>query len=181
MGQPVLQAATAAAALVHTARCQPAWFVDLARIRHAGGDYLATRSANTRQQLRRSERFFQSSGPVVLQHAETSETAHAMLDQMATLHQATWESRGKPGSFAAPLFTRFHHALIEAGFPRREVTLARVSSGQADHRIFCIISPGDGGSRHIKAASPIVDNDNRAKPGLTCHFAAIRDALATRG
>jgi CelD/BcsL family acetyltransferase involved in cellulose biosynthesis len=174
--QPVLQAARAAAALVHTIRCQPAWSVDLAAIRHAGGEYLATRSANTRQQLRRSDRFYLANGPILLQHAESLEIAHAMLDQMADLHQTTWEGRGKPGSFASPLFRRFHHALIEAGFPRGEVTVTKISSGGTVIGFLYNfiwrrwISAYQSGFAYR-------DDENRAKPGLTCHLAAIRDAL----
>lgn len=175
VGQPVLQAAMAVAALVHTTRCQPAWFVDLASIRHAGGDYLATRSANTRQQIRRSERFFQANGPIALHHADSLGSAHAMLDRMAELHQATWERRGKPGSFASPLFRRFHHTLIDAGFPRREVTVVEISSGGTVIGLLYNFM----WRRWISAyQSGFVyrDGENRAKPGLTCHLAAIRDA-----
>jgi CelD/BcsL family acetyltransferase involved in cellulose biosynthesis len=176
VGQPVVQAARTEAALIHTTRCQPAWFVDLAAIRHAGGKYLATRSANTRQQLRRSDRFYQAHGPIALQHAGSLETAHAMLDQMAELHQTTWEGRGKPGSFASPWFRRFHHALIDEGFPRRELTIMKISSGGTIIGFLYNfmwrkwISAYQSGFAYRNDA-------NRAKPGLTCHFAAIRDAL----
>jgi CelD/BcsL family acetyltransferase involved in cellulose biosynthesis len=176
VGHPVLQATTSAAALVHTRRCQPAWFVDLATIRHSGDDYLATRSANTRQQLRRSERFYQANGPIELQHAESLETAHAMLDRLADLHQASWEGRGKRGSFASPLFRRFHHALIEEGFPRREVTVAKIASGGTTiGYLYNFVW-----RRWISAYQSgfaYQGDENRARPGLTCHLAAIHDAL----
>ena len=176
VGKPVLQATTSAAALVHTTRCQPAWFVDLATIRNSGGDYLTTRSANTRQQLRRSNRFYQANGPIALQHAESLENAHAMLDRLAELHQTSWEGRGKPGSFASPLFRRFHHALIQAGYPRREVTVAKISSGGTIIGYLYNfvwrrwISAYQSGFAYR-------DDGTHAKPGLTCHLAAIRDAL----
>jgi CelD/BcsL family acetyltransferase involved in cellulose biosynthesis len=175
VGQQVLQA-TRAAALVYTTRCQPAWFVDLAAMRQAGGGYLATRSANTRQQLRRSDRFYQANGPITLQHAESLESAHAMLDRMAELHQTTWEGRGKPGSFASPLFRRFHHALIESGFPRREVTVIKLSSGGTIIGFLYNFIWRSWISAY-QSGFAYRDDENRAKPGLTCHFAAIRDAL----
>ena len=52
-----------------------------------------------------------------------------MLDRMAELHQAVWEARGKPGSFSALFFCRFHYALIEVGIPRGEIALLKVLSG----------------------------------------------------
>jgi CelD/BcsL family acetyltransferase involved in cellulose biosynthesis len=176
VGQAVLQATRTVAALLDTTRCQPAWFVDLAAIRHAGGDYLATRSANTRQQLRRSDRYYQANGPIRLQHAEALDAAHVMLDRMADLHQATWEGRGKPGSFASPLFRRFHHALIEAGFPRREVTVMKISSGGTTIGFLYNFMWRNWMSAY-QSGFAYLDDANRAKPGLTCHFAAIRDGL----
>jgi CelD/BcsL family acetyltransferase involved in cellulose biosynthesis len=176
VGQPVMQAAQTAATLVHTTRSQPAWFVDLAAIRHAGGEYLATRSANTRQQLRRSDRFYQANGPITLQHASSLENAHAMLDRMAELHQTTWEGRGKPGSFASPMFRRFHHALLEAGFARREVTVTKISSDETIIGLLYNFMWGNWISAY-QSGFAYRDDVNRAKPGLTCHFAAIRDAM----
>ncbi|MFL5257238.1 MAG: GNAT family N-acetyltransferase, partial [Rhodopila sp.] len=127
IGEQSLTAARRAADLVVMRRSQKSPFVDLAAIRRSGGDYLAGRSANTRQQLRRSNRFYERDGPIGVEHATSVESAHAMLDQMATLQQAVWQRRGKPGSFAPPFFRQFHTALIEAAFPRQEVTVARIS------------------------------------------------------
>src|SRR5271168_2846005 len=53
VGAPVFVAARLAACLVLTRRSQVSPFIDLAAVRRAGGDYLAGRSANTRQQIRR--------------------------------------------------------------------------------------------------------------------------------
>ena len=120
VGDAVLAASRRAAGLVRVGRSQPSPFVDLAALRRQGGDYLAGRSANTRQQIRRSERFY---GPIAVERAATVEAAHAMLDEMAGLHQAAWTARGQPGCFARPFFRRFHRALIAAGVPRGEVAL----------------------------------------------------------
>lgn len=62
VGAPVLAAARLAAGLVVTRRSQASPFVDLTAIRRSGGDYLAGRSANTRQQIRRSDRFTSETG-----------------------------------------------------------------------------------------------------------------------
>jgi CelD/BcsL family acetyltransferase involved in cellulose biosynthesis len=176
VGEAVCTSARRAACLIHITRRRPSWFIDLAAVRQQGGDYLAERSANTRQQLRRSNRFYELYGPIVLTHAKSLEAAHAMLDRMADLHQAAWEGRGKPGSFASPFFRRFHHALIEAGLPRKELTVMQISCGET---IIGFLYNFIWGGRMSAYQSGFAyrGDESRAKPGLTCHFAAIRDAL----
>lgn len=155
-------------------RSQPSPFVDLAAIRDGGGDYLGSRSANTRQQIRHSDRLYE---PVVLERAQTADAAHVMLDEMAVLHQATWAARGKPGSFAVPFFGRFHHALIERGFQRGEIALERISSGSQTIGILYNFVWRQAMLAY-QSGFTYREHEPRAKPGLTCHHAAIDDALA---
>jgi CelD/BcsL family acetyltransferase involved in cellulose biosynthesis len=176
VGCAVLVAARRAAPLIHTVRCQPARFIDLAAIRRSGQGYLAGRSANTRAQLRRSDRFYETAGPITLERADTVSAAHAMLDGMADLHQAVWEGRGQPGSFASPFFQRFHHSLIEAGFARGEVAVMKISSGgTVIGFLYNFIWRGQMSA--YQSGFVYQDDETKAKPGLTCHFAAIREAL----
>jgi CelD/BcsL family acetyltransferase involved in cellulose biosynthesis len=176
LGEAAFALARRSAPLVHVCRRQPSWFVDLAAIRRIGGDYLAGRSANTRQQVRRSDRFYEQDGPIVLAHAESVESAHAMLGRMADLHQAAWVARGKPGSFASPFFRRFHHALIETGFSRGEVTVIKISSGETVVG-FLYNFMWRGRVFAYQSGFAYRGDPGRAKPGLTCHAAVIRDAL----
>jgi hypothetical protein len=39
-----------------------------------------------------------------------------MIEDMIPLHQAYWQSRGRPGAFANPEFLSFHRRLISDGF-----------------------------------------------------------------
>jgi CelD/BcsL family acetyltransferase involved in cellulose biosynthesis len=151
-------------------------FVDLAAIRRAGGDYLAGRSANTRQQIRRSDRFYQRSGPIRLQCATTVSCAHRMLDRMAELHQSVWQARGKPGCFFVPFFRRFHHALIAIGVPRGEIALFEVLSGD-DTVGFLYNFVWKGRMSAYQSGFSYRRREAQAKPGLTCHHAAILAAL----
>ena len=172
-----LAAARASAGLVWSRRSRMSPFVDLRALRRSGVDYLAARSANTRQQIRRSDRFYGREGTIEPKRAETVAEAWAMLDAMGILHQATWTARGKPGSFAEPFFRRFHRALIEVALPRGEVVLLRV---------FCCatvigILYGFSFRGRLLAYQSGFDygaEDRQAKPGLTCHHAAIRHSLA---
>ena len=176
VGAPVLAAARLAAGLVLTRRSQASPFVDLAAIRRSGGDYLAGRSANTRQQIRRSDRFYERNGPIKLERAGSVSSAHAMLDRMAALHQAVWEARGKSGSFSVPFFRRFHDALIEAGVPRGEVALLEISCGETTiGLLYNFIWKGRMSA--YQSGFVYQPDEAQAKPGLTCHHLAIRAAL----
>jgi CelD/BcsL family acetyltransferase involved in cellulose biosynthesis len=176
VGAPVLAAARHAACLVLTRRGQVSRFVDLASIRCSGGDYLAGRSANTRQQIRRSDRFYERNGPIRLERAGSVSSALFMLDRMAELHQAVWEARGKPGSFSVPFFRRFHDALIEAGVPRGEIALLEVLSGETTIG-FMYNFVWKGRMSAYQSGFAYCGREGQAKPGVTCHYAAIRAAL----
>jgi hypothetical protein len=143
--------------------------------------YIGRRSANTRQQIRRSDRAFAAFGPLAIAAAETEAMAHAWLDEMAELHQATWTARGQPGSFADSFFGRFHHALIGRGMPRGEIALLRVTAGD---RVVGILYNFRLRDRMLAYQSGFAYDgaDARFKPGLTCHRMAIemaaRDGVA---
>lgn len=166
-----------ASSLVRVARSQASPFVDLAGIRAACGDYLATCSANTRQQIRRSDRFYEREGPITLQRADSVQVAWAWLDEMAVLHQATWNARSHPGSFARPFFRRFHRALIETAHPRCEIALLKVLCNGS---VIGILYGFVWRRQMLAYQSGFVYRQDRsvAKPGLTCHSHAIRQALA---
>jgi CelD/BcsL family acetyltransferase involved in cellulose biosynthesis len=176
VGEPVLAAVRPAAGLVRVERSQASPFVDLAGLRASGGDYLAGRSANTRQQIRRSDRLYERDGPIQVERAHAVETAVAMLDEMAMLHQAAWQARGQPGSFARPFFRRFHRELIVDAVPRGEVAMMRVSS---DATVIGILYNFRHRGRMLAYQSGFAyrTDEPQAKPGLTCHHRAIQSAL----
>lgn len=172
IGQPTLAAVRAAAQLTCVVRTRASPCADLSLPRLTGDDFLAGRSANTRQQIRRSDRQY---GDVAAERAESVAAAERMLDDMAALHQAAWIARGQPGSFAAPFFRRFHSALIHEALPRGEIALLEVSAAGRKIGILYNFIFRDrmhayqSGFDYPAAAGP-------AKPGLTCHHAAIRYA-----
>jgi CelD/BcsL family acetyltransferase involved in cellulose biosynthesis len=171
----MLEAARAAGP-VTIRRSEEAPWIDLARLR-AGGDFLDGLSANTRYQLRRSDRDYAALGTLAAQRAATAAEAHGWLDELATLHQATWTARGHPGVFAHNFFPRFHHALIDRGMARGEIDLLRVTAGaQVVGLLYNFRYRGralayQGGFTYAGAG-------RHQKPGLTCHHQAIRFAAA---
>jgi len=150
-------------------------YVDLAAIRNAEGNYLAGRSANTRQQVRRSLRHY---GDATLARAGTETQAQAWLDALIALHEATWRRRGRAGAFASPFLRRFHQALVARTLARGQLDLLCVTAAgrevgylynfRAGGRVFAYQS----GLEHRP-------DEPQLKPGLTCHTLAIQAALAS--
>jgi CelD/BcsL family acetyltransferase involved in cellulose biosynthesis len=171
-----VRAATAASAaetgLTRCARSLTAPSVELNSTRQC---FLDGRSANTRQQLRRSIRDYTKIGGILVERAETLSQANEFLGGMAALHQATWEARGKPGAFANPFFTRFHRALIAAGLKRGEIDLLRIAAGP--HTIgFLYNFRYRGHSLAYRSGFDYAAAGRHGKPGMTCHYEAIRFA-----
>lgn len=171
--------ATVSASEIGAVQCNrtlPAPFVDLG----AGSDnFLARRSANTRQQVRRSNRDYAAIGTVTIDRADTLARAHEFLDGLEALHQASWMAREQPGAFANPFFGRFHRALIARGLGREEVDLFRIAAGpQTIGFLYNFLYRGV--SLAYQSGFDYAGAGRHGKPGLTCHYEAIRFA-ARRG
>ncbi|MDR3418100.1 MAG: GNAT family N-acetyltransferase [Nevskia sp.] len=171
------RAAIAGGGYVCELRARPAPFVDLAALRRAGTGFLQNLSANTRYQLRRSARRYAEAGPLAIQRPADLADAWQFLDELAVLHQATWQRRGLPGMFASPDFLRFHRTLLARALPRGEVDLLRMTAGgrafgylynfRFRGRVLTYQSGFD-----YAAAGP------HEKPGMTSHHLAIEASAA---
>jgi CelD/BcsL family acetyltransferase involved in cellulose biosynthesis len=148
-------------------------FVDLAALREANRPYLAALSANTRYQLRRSDRCYEA---LTINRAASREEAVGLLEQLEVLHQSTWQRRGRPGAFAAPYFKRFHTALIERGFEHGAIAVLRVGSGSKTVGILYNFE-WRGRVMAYQSGFDYAGAGTHQKPGLTCHHQAIEDAL----
>ena len=151
-------------------------FIDLDAVRGMAGGYLAGRSANTRQQLRRSARRHAERGELVLRRAATAAEALDWLDPLMALHGESWRRRGLPGAFADPFMRRFHQALIGRAAARGEVDLLRLDAGATaigylyNFRLGGRVYAYQSGFDYAEAGS-------QAKPGLTCHHLAVERAI----
>ena len=177
VGEVTLRVLRRIAGQVRVAKQSDSPFLDLMAIRRAGDDYLATRSANTRQQIRRSNRFYSALGRMTVDRPDSAAAAHAMLDTMACLHQASWQARGKPGAFANPFFARFHHTLIDTAFPRGEIDLVAIAAGGATIGILYNLRDRHG-LRAYQSGFDYPAAGQAGKPGLTCHHIAIQQGLS---
>ncbi len=162
--------AAAAGGLAWRQELRDAPYICLDAARAAGGDWLATLSANTRYQIRRSDRLY---GELAVQAAQTPAQGAEYLAELMALHDRRWGARG---AFATPWLRRFHAALVERLALRGELDMLRISAGGAV--VGLLYNFRKQGRVHAYQSGWAEPADAHRKPGLTCHHAAIRLALA---
>ncbi len=158
-------------------RVRESYAMDLARIRTSGGDPLTGLSSNSRSQIRRSMKEYQTLGALTLAVASDVDQALVWMDEMIALHQAHWTSKGLPGAFATPEFVSFHQALVRAGVGRGEVQLMRIAAG--DRTLAVLYSFIHGGRVYFYQGG--LDYgliEKHARPGLVAHVMAARHHAA---
>ncbi len=157
-------------------QCRVAPRVTLDPIRRAGTDYLGSRSANTRYQLRRALRAYAARGEVVLAKAEQPAEALGWLTAMIALHEARWQAEGRPGAFASDYLRRFHHALVLRAIEAGALDMVRVTAGEEIvGYLYNFRLRG-----HVHAyQSGFSTATGHEKPGMACHALAIQHALDT--
>ncbi|MGH7063529.1 MAG: GNAT family N-acetyltransferase, partial [Stellaceae bacterium] len=109
--RPLPGAAVEGRGLARAETVVPSYIVELGRLADSRGDLGSVLSANARQQLRRSFRHFERSGPLSLREAATPAEAAAFFAAMKALHCASWQRRQKPHSFSRSFFEPFHRLL----------------------------------------------------------------------
>jgi CelD/BcsL family acetyltransferase involved in cellulose biosynthesis len=173
------QAICAAGLATHVHALKSTASIDLKALTTAGGDYLATLSANTRQQIRRAIRLYEARGPVVLEAAESVEQALAWFDAMGALHEAAWRGRGdEGGAWRFAFLVAFHRRVIERSFPHG-VEIVRIScGGRPIGYIHCLIRGGWIGSYLSGFA---YEDDNKVKPGLVSFCLYVQHRLNIGG
>lgn len=154
-------------------RISAAPYVELSSLFSNVDSYIDTLSKNTRHQLRRSLRLYESKGALSLNRPQSNQAAHACLERLATLHQNHWNSRGKPGAFSNLAFRKFHTELVEKAFSQNVVDLVEVKV--ADQTIGILYNFVYSGSVSSYQSGFSYDPDNRLKPGLVCHALAVSD------
>lgn len=146
-------------------------FVDLEKVRAAGGDCLVCLSANRRSQLRRSLRLLQDRGTVDVHAAQNVDQALRYFDDLKTLHQSHWKKKGEPGAFSNPRWEVFHRELIKAGVPNGSAQLLRISAGECV--IGYIYSLVRNGYVSMIQSGINYELDGKIHPGEVCHMLAI--------
>lgn len=154
----------------------PAYVADLATLRDDKQDYLSSLSSNTRSAIKRSIKAYEAAyGPVRLEAASTVPEGMLMLDQLIGLHQASWNARGLPGSFASPHFTEYTRQLVETLLPLGKVYVLRVMAGA--RLVGVLLNFLHAGSMQNYQSGLAPEESNKLKPGLTAHALAAQFAL----
>lgn len=116
--------------LVQTDRIDLCPFVDLHSIRSSGKNYLSSRRNHIRSQIRRSLRNLEEIHPLSIRQAQSHQEARVFLDELISLHQAHWTSKGLPGAFSSPQFSAFHRGITRRAFASGTIHLLRISHGE---------------------------------------------------
>lgn len=167
--------AQASALASHIRWESPSYGVDLWSLRSAGQAYLESLSRNTRHQIRRAQRLYEESGPVVLERPKTVDEAEFIFNSITPFHVARWGSGQSGSCFENPEFMRFHHQYIRTHWKQGGADLIVLKAGGETLAIFYNLIYRNrvyfylGG---IKA-----EKDNKLKPGLLGHKLCIQDYL----
>ncbi len=175
LGVPNLNSASAFNVLIEES--MPSFFVDLQKIRDSGMDFLKLLSSNKRSQIRRSIKQYELGGKIQLYEAQNTEEALSMLDQLASLHQLEWASKGQPGAFSNPYLYQFHRDLISSRFEEKEMQLLHIYNKKMTiGYLYSFVYEGrvlfyQCGFNYLA--------DNNYRPGLVSHYFAILHNAST--
>ncbi len=145
-------------------------------------DVLSALGSNTRYNIRRSMRLFDSTfGRQKIEWAETREQAKDILAELIELHQKRWQRVKKPGAFPTDRTKRYHEDLIDALslWPQGFLIVFRLKQGNMT--IGCVFNFIDEERQALlyKSGFPFFD-DNRLKPGLVT-LAVFMEECKRRG
>jgi CelD/BcsL family acetyltransferase involved in cellulose biosynthesis len=173
--EPRFAAIAAAGFKTHVQALKTTAQVDLAAVRAAGGDYLATLSANRRQQIRRAIRLYEDRGPLSLRAAGGVEEARDWFEAMGRLHEQAWRARGEGGAWRFPFLLAFHRRLIDTAFADGGIEIVRVDCGGAP--IGYIHGLVRGGWIGSYLSGFAYEADNKARPGLVSFALYVQEKL----
>lgn len=169
---PEVARAVAALDLACDSESRACPWVDLAKCGGSVDGYLAALTRNTRGQVRRAQRLAAGTEGLTVHRAQTYAEKVQALDELRRLHQVTWRSRGKPGVFADARFNLFVSALLFAP----GVELLHVGAGT--RTVGVLLNFVHRGHVYAYQSGFAYEQDNRCKPGLVCHTAAIAESIA---
>lgn len=152
------------------------YYVDLTASATTLDAFLGRLSRNTREQIRRSIRHYQEQGELRVQRAESVEQAESFLAELAALHQASWQSRGRRGMFASSRFFIFHKLLIAKAFAKGGIRLLRVCAGETTIAVLYLFVQAGKVMFYQSGLHRVTGN--RLKPGLVAHALAVADCAA---
>ena len=156
--------------LSRQAKC---YTVDLEGLRRSGGEYLGLLGSSARHNIRRSVREYEKFGPLVLENATTPEQASAFLAGLQQLHQAYWQTKGLPGSFANPFFVEFHRRLIRSLLADGSIQLLHLRAGNESVGYLCNFVDRGRVYSYQSGFNYALCPASHGHPGLVAHAYAV--------
>jgi CelD/BcsL family acetyltransferase involved in cellulose biosynthesis len=148
-----------------------AWQVNLGTLNPGLQAFIDTLSKKRRNQLRRSLRHYEESGPVSLVEAADREQALAFFAGLEELHTRRRQLKGEGGAFANPGWEKFHRQLILERFDAGEIQLLRVSN--AHMTIGYLYNLIWRKQVYVMQTGFSMTDDRRDQPGYVVHALAI--------
>lgn len=156
----------------------PVFGVDLTQLRLAGKSFLDTLSRNTRYQINRSQKRYESQASLELLCLSSPDEILEHWPNLSELHKTKWGSQPEQSGFANPEFVRFHEILLKSSHNNGAIELLLLRSGNSvlgylynfvyRNRVYFYLSA---------LTQP---TDPKLKPGLLLHTLAI-EHYAHRG
>jgi Acetyltransferase (GNAT) domain len=151
---------------------------DLIRERHHG-EYISTRSPNTRQKLRRARKAVdQFAGTPILETPNDLTQALEWFADLARLHMLRWPLKGSDAfGFHDVGFRQFHEQLAVLLWHSKQFNLVRVSAGQL--LLGYIYNITYCGTIHFLMSGINYVEAKQFQPGFLCHLLAIENGILT--
>lgn len=130
---------------------------------------LSVWSKNTRSQIKRSIKAYESLGEINMQFAQSVGQAIIWLKQAGELHQTQWTDSG----FANPRFVNFHHALIKSSFEHGLIDVIKVEVN-GTVLVYLYNFKYQGHVYFYLSAINYEHKGNQFRPGLMAHAYAIQ-------
>lgn len=140
------------------------------------GDLLAAMKRNSRQQIRRSMRYYEQSGALTLDRAENAVEALEWLDALEILHTLSWRRRGKVGAFSGRTFKEFHQHVISTSFAEGVPDILRARAGETI--LGYLYNLRWRGTVYSYQSGFHYEQDSHARPGLVTHLLAMQQYRA---
>jgi hypothetical protein len=140
------------------------------------GDFLRSRSPNTRQQIRRSMKILQTQyGDVSLHHPTSALEAKQWLDELIEMHRKRWNTETSSSGFMKSSFAKFHQDMVTKYFSNNIVEVIKVVAGKTPLGINVYYTFNN--AAHFIFGGVNYDIDTKARPGIITHLLAVNDYL----
>lgn len=146
-------------------------YCDLRTVRESRRELISVFGDSTRKGIRQNLR---DCGPVEVEWTDTAAAAHAVLDDLITLHQQRWTAEGKPGCYASRRFTALHRELIDRLVPAGLMTIVSVKANGVT--IGCSQVLLDRGRALVYQGGRIA-NTGKKSPGLITDYLCMLECL----